>query len=84
MYKHFFRTDRGIQSVVPTVKTIESLTKEDVGRYITIKGVQVADMDLGKTYAAAGTTSSRTLYFSNKQPDKRTETYLADFSRLSK
>ena len=61
MYKHFFRTDRGIQSVVPTVKTIESLTKEDVGRYITIKGVQVADMDLGKTYAAAGTTSSRTL-----------------------
>ena len=30
------------------------------------------------------TTSSRTLYFSNKQPDKRTETYLADFSGLSK
>lgn len=61
IYKHFFRTDRGIQNVTPIVKTIESLTKEDVGRYITIKGVQVAEADLGKTYAASGTTSSRTL-----------------------
>ena len=60
-YKFFHRTDKGIVAVKPTVKTIETLSKEDVGRYITIKNVQVSDADLGKTYSNGTTTTNRTI-----------------------
>lgn len=60
-FKYFHRTDKGIVAVKPTVKTIETLTKEDVGRYITIKNVQVIDSDLGKTYSNGTSTTNRTI-----------------------
>ena len=61
MYKHFFRTDNPITTITPTLKTIENLTQEDVGRYIRIKDLQFIDSDLGKNYADGSSTSNRTL-----------------------
>ncbi len=60
VYKYFFDSNTPVTAVVPTEKTISSLTKADVGRWIKIKDVEFIDGDLGKTYAA-GAATNRTL-----------------------
>ena len=59
IYKHFFDSGE-TGSVTPTVKTINDLKVEDVGRWIKIKGLQFVESDLGEAYAV-GTTTNRTL-----------------------
>lgn len=78
-YKHFFRTDRPITTVTPTVKKINELTKADIGRYIRIKDLQFIETDLGKTYAEGTNTTARTLEdCSGNKTDLTTSGY-ADF-----
>ena len=59
IYKFFFDSGE-TATVTPTVKTINNLTFEDVGRWIKIKDVQFVEQDLGESYAA-GATTNRTL-----------------------
>lgn len=60
-YDHFFATDTPISTVVPTEKTINTLTPNDVGRWIKIKDLQFIDSDVHKNYADATNTTNRTL-----------------------
>ena len=60
-YKHFFRTEKPLINVTPTLKTLPELSINDVGRYIKIKDLQFVSSDLGKTYADGTNTSNRTL-----------------------
>lgn len=61
IYKHFFDTNTPVRPVIPTEKTISSLTNADVGRWIRLKDLQFVDGDLGKTYSAGTSTTNRTL-----------------------
>lgn len=61
IFNHFFPTDFPITNVVPTEKTIASLTSEDVGKWIKIKDLQFADAELGKTLAEGTAMTNRTL-----------------------
>lgn len=59
VFKHFFTTDE-FKEVIPTERTITSLTKNDVGRWIKIKDLEFIEADLGTQYAPASVTN-RTL-----------------------
>lgn len=61
IYKHFFDTNTLPRAVVPTDRTISSLTTADVGRWIKIKDLQFIDGDLGKTYSVGTSATNRTL-----------------------
>ena len=52
VYKYFVDSNKPRTPVVASEKMINQLTLSDVGRYVTIKNVQVQDADLFKTYAA--------------------------------
>lgn len=56
IYKHLFPSEE-FSDVIPTEKTISSLTDADVGRWIKIKNVQFTEAELGETYAGASNTS---------------------------
>lgn len=56
IYKHFFPTNV-FTDVIPTEKTIPTLTKADVGRWIKIKNLEFVDSDLGTQYAPSATTN---------------------------
>ncbi len=60
MYKYFFDANQPIRTVTATERTIPQLTSADIGRWVKIKDLQVADTDLYKPYASGGTTN-RTL-----------------------
>ena len=81
VYKHFFKTDNPITTVTSTVKTIETLTEGDVGKYITIKNLQFIDADLGKAYASSSSSSatSRTLEDCSGNTISLTTSGYADF-----
>lgn len=59
IFKYFFDS-KETSAVVATEKTIATLSPEDVGRYVKIKGVQFVDSDKVKTYAGSSVTD-RTL-----------------------
>ncbi len=61
IYKHLFNAGSALSTVVPTEKTISTLTTGDVGRFIKIKDLQFIDADLGKFYADGTSTTNRTL-----------------------
>ncbi|MCX8533574.1 DUF5689 domain-containing protein [Chryseobacterium luquanense] len=61
IYKHFFDTNTVARPVVPTERTISSLTTADVGRWVKFKDLQFIDSDLGKTYAVGTAATNRTL-----------------------
>lgn len=61
LYKHFFDTNSVARTVVPTERTISSLTTADVGRWVKFKDLQFIDSDLGKTYAVGNNATDRTL-----------------------
>ncbi len=61
VYKFFYDSNEAITAVKATEKTIASLTTDDVGKWIKIKGVQFIDSDLGKTYVSGSAATNRTL-----------------------
>lgn len=61
LFKHFFDTNTIARAVVPTERTISSLTTDDVGRWVKFRDLQFIDGDLGKTYAVGTTATNRTL-----------------------
>ncbi|SUX46985.1 DUF5689 domain-containing protein [Chryseobacterium indoltheticum] len=61
MYKYFFDTNTAARTVIPTDRTISSLTTADVGRWVKFKDLQFIDSDLGKTYASGTSQTNRTL-----------------------
>lgn len=61
IYQHFFPTDYPITNVKATEKTLTTLTKNDVGKWIKIKDLQFVSEDLGKTYATGKAGTNRTL-----------------------
>lgn len=61
IYKQIFNTGSPLSSIVPTEKTITSLTTSDVGRWIKIKDLQFVSNDLGKSYSLSGSATTRTL-----------------------
>ena len=61
IYKHFFDTNTLARAVVPTERTISSLTTADVGRWVKFRDLEFIDTDLGKTYAVGTAATNRTL-----------------------
>ncbi len=61
VYKFFFDSNKPRTAVVPTEKTIPTLTNADIGKYVKIKDVQFIDTDLYKSYADGTNATNRTL-----------------------
>lgn len=61
IYQHFFPTDYPITNIKPTERTLTTLTKEDIGKWIKLKDLQFISEDLGKTYATGKVGTNRTL-----------------------
>ena len=55
VYKYFIDSKEAVTQITPTVKTISELTTADVGRWITIKGLQFSTNDLGNTFGGTKT-----------------------------
>lgn len=55
VYKYFVDSQEAVTQLTPTVKSISDLTTADVGRWITIKGVQFSVNDLGNTFGGTRT-----------------------------
>lgn len=60
VYKYFYDSNKPVGIAVPTEKTIDQLTSDDIGRLIRIKDLQFIDADLNKPYAGSSATN-RTL-----------------------
>lgn len=79
VYKHFFPTSI-FTDVVPTEKTISTLSKADVGRWIKIKDLEFIDTDLGTQYAPSTTTNKTLKDCSGKTITLRTSNF-ASFAK---
>lgn len=61
IYKHFFVLSDSKIKIQPTIKKIQNLTFDDVGKILKIKDLQFVSSDLGKTYAQGNPITTRKL-----------------------